>query len=258
MNKYSSGLFLTILGATVIAAGCSSAPGTTQATGGKSGAGGTKGGGGSTGTGTSTVLTADMTGWVDHTTNSLGIQGAWYAYGDGYGTTGTPPGDCKAATCSVITAPVPGSGAFAPTGTAQCTAGTAAIVPTAADYPTVWGGGIGFDLNNTGGANPVKSPYDAPTNKVIGFSFTIDMVPLGGIRVEIPTPTTGSTAHFKTITTAGPQTVLLSEVLQGSWVVPATTIDPKALLSVQFHVPTTMSSPVPYTFCVDKFAAVTQ
>lgn len=99
-------------------------------------------------------------------------------------------------------------------------------MPTSNDYSAIWGGGIGFDLNNSGGANPVKAGYNAPMNKVIGFSFDIDAVPIGGIRVEIPTMATVATSHFKTISTAGHHTVLISEVKQGSWVTPVTAIDP--------------------------------
>lgn len=253
MNTYSR-LFLSFVGTAAVAAGCSSSPSPTPGTGGPDG--------GSVGTGT--VLTVTETGWVDKTTNSLNIQGAWYAYGDGYNSKGMAvDGDCQKAghptsACSVITAPDPSAGKFMPTGTAMCTKGTAAVVPTANDYTAIWGGGIGLDLSNSGGANAVKGPYDAVANKVIGFSFNISSVPLGGIRVEIPTTETAITAHFKTINTAGPQTVLLSEVMQGSWVTPPTMLAKDKLVSVQFHVPTTMSSAVPYDFCVDKFAAVTQ
>lgn len=80
MKTYSS-LLLSILGAAAFAAGCSSS----------SAAGDAGMMTGDAAVGTPTVLTLTETGWVDKTTNSLNIQGAWYAYGDSYGPTGAPP-----------------------------------------------------------------------------------------------------------------------------------------------------------------------
>ena len=163
----------------------------------------------------------------------------------------------------MVTTPV--EGMFMNTGGKMCTSGTAAKVlkNTAGtdDYSKMWGAGIGVDLNNSGGgATAVKSPYNATANKVIGFSFTIDMVPLGadGIRVEMPTPATRDTAFFKTLlsTNTGSQTVLFSDLAQGSWVMPAGTFDATMVESVQFHVPTNITAAVPYSFCISDFAAV--
>src|SRR5262245_43400370 len=63
-----------------------------------------------------------------------------------------------------------------------------------ADYSTMWGAGIGFDLKSEGGsATAPKHPWNPDTYSVIGFSFEfVDTTgmpvapPLGGIRVEIP------------------------------------------------------------------------
>ena len=253
MNKHAGKLIFILLGsAAALTAGCDSAKSDN------------KDGGADTGApaGTKVPVMPDDTGWVDKTGNTVMIQGAWYSYGD--------LADCMgaghaAAECSKITTPLEGS--FMNTGGKMCTSGTAAKVLNnsagMADYSMMWGAGIALDLNASGGASSVKMPYNAAANKVIGFSFTIDSVPLGadGLRVEMPTPTTRNTAFFKTLlsTNTGAQTVLFSDMKQGTWVpatTPPTTFDATMIESVQFHVPTNTTAAVPYMFCISDFSAI--
>jgi hypothetical protein len=228
-----------------------------------------------------TPLAPNPTGYVSVT--ALGIQGAWYGYGDCWGTNGAPPGDCETlgmhptSACSSITFPTPpsesdgGEGGAVATFTqstpgTMCLTGTAAkVIGTPPDYSNIFGIGIGLDFNNVGG---VKMAYDAPTNKVTGFSFTITGVPAGGIRVELPTTdttTTGSDSYAITVTKDGSYTADLmsgtaAPALSPSFAASGFTepaFKAADLLSIQFHVATNVTAAVPVTsMCVSNLTAI--
>jgi hypothetical protein len=269
-------------GLAAMTAGCASSPPAGQGTTGKGGGGGsaTTGSGGTSGGGSLTALTPDMTGYV-MAPAAIGIMGAWYGYGDGAGSDGTTAtGDCEKAghpvtACSSITTPMFGSfPPSPPTSSKMCTTGTVEkvidIVGMAgmADYTAMWGSGIGLDLNNGGGANAVKMPYNATAAGVLGFAFDIDAVPLTGIRVEFPTPSTGTTAaiykpgdsttNFASPLVAGHNEIRWADIMAPSYVMNATAFDPTMIVSVQFHVPSSTSASANYTFCIDNFSAITQ
>jgi hypothetical protein len=269
---------LVLLGSVALAAGCS-----TSATQHPADGGGAAGAGGAAVVGI--PLLPDTGGWVDHTVNTVMIQGAWYGYSDGAGADGTPAsGDCEklgghpASACSAITAPP--FGLFQPTDLAtgrMCTTGTAALVVNgsagSADYSNMWGAGIALDLNAAGGDAGTKSPYNAKTNGVTGFAFDfVDKTgkalapPLTGIRVEFPTPATGTSAAFW-VTAPTDQ---VSPVKKGHnelrWTQvggpfyvpqPAPAFDPMNINSIQFHVFTNTSSSIPYDFCIANLSALT-
>lgn len=302
MNQYAGTLFVCVcLGAvTAIAAGCgssddsapvtnsqagsstSSGGDTSPGTGGSTGIAGTSTGtGGTTAGGTTIALPSDMTGYVE--VDTLGIKGAWYSYGDGIGSDGTTAtGDCEKAghmvsECSAIASPMFGS--FPNMNSSMCTMGTVAKVinlmgmmgcpttSTACDYSAIFGAGIGMDLNNAGGDGGGKLPFNATTAGVIGIAFDIDMLPLAGLRVEFPTPSTTDTAaiwkpasaakNYVSPVMVGHNVIMFSDVTQPDYVKPAGPLDPTQILSVQFHVPTTTSGSATYNFCISNFSAVT-
>jgi len=78
--------------------------------------------------------------------NPFGFQGAFYPYGDGYSCAPPPSSPCGADGC--------------------CISGATFEDPTF----TMWGCGIGFELNATGGIPSTKYPYDGP---VSCFEFTL-------------------------------------------------------------------------------------
>lgn len=259
--KVSQIVRLALFASLPVFASCSSDPATPAV----GGTGGTSGGGGSGGGATEqgVTLAVNATGGIDMDA-TLGIQGAWYAYGDMV--------DCAAAghdpaTCSMITMPAGPTYAFSGvTGNKLCTTGTAAKVLNgtsgAADYTSMFGTGIGLDLNNAGGANG-KMPYNA-TGKVTGISFDIDMVPLGGLRVELPTPATtqgaaywGGKANNTSPVKAGHNSFKWADVTGPMYLATPPAFDPTMILSVQFHIPTNTSAAIPFSYCVSNLKLLT-
>jgi hypothetical protein len=226
----------------------------------------------------SVPLMPDANGYIDPSSNTLGIQGSWYAYGDDWGTNGAPPGVCEvmgmhmASACSTITSPPPATmvdGGFMSsfmqmTPGTMCLSGTAAKV-VGGDYSNIFGIGIGLDFNNQAG---VKMPYDATMNKVVGFSFDVTGIPTGGIRVEFPematnasgdawsvTATSGKMSYVADFTAAMGTANALKPSFTSTTTQPA--FDPTGVLSIQFHVPTTTSAAVTVSnLCVSNLQAL--
>jgi hypothetical protein len=190
-------------------------------------------------------LVPDATGWIDETTNDLGIQGPWYSYND----CDDSPGDCTKDQ-------VPAKGEFANTGGKMCTSGSTALVAVEADFSTKWGAGIALDLNNSGGESGQKTPYDASAHGVVGFSFTITGT-APGLRVNFPTPSSAEGAHF-IAGMPGANQALFADAKQGSWVMPKTDFDASQVLSIQFQIPSVMGSAVDFDFCVENLAPLVE
>ncbi len=94
------------------------------------------------------LVSAD--GWVDGSTNDVGIQGDWHTYGDDVSTY------------------APRSEPFFEGGSV-CISG---VVPPYAEEPDVWGAGLSLNINV---AAPGQQPgaWDATVHDVRGFSFTL-------------------------------------------------------------------------------------
>jgi hypothetical protein len=310
MMKFTHLLFVPLtLAATIAAAGCDSADSGDD--GGDNGTGGTgsgTGGTGNTSNGMNTELQPSDVGWMDaeDVWNDMEIQGAWYPYGDAYGAAKcTGVGEHPATDCSIITRPDPAVEEFrqpeAPG--RMCTAGEVAAVLAcdddlltrcphcsgcpASDYSTMWGAGIGFDLNSEGGsATAPKFPWNPDDHGVIGFSFefvgtdgTPLAVPLGGIRVEIPMQLTAADtanltppipgeittddhpdgAPYWGATSSYPASPLSSGKNCVTWSMISAPgmkrymFDKTRMLGVQFHVPTDATGRRMYNFCIQKF-----
>ena len=198
-----------------------------------------------TGAGNTVPLTVDPTGWVDKGGNTLGIQGPWYSYDD-----------CTNSPMACTMNHTPGMGAFTNTDGKMCTKGTTIAVKAEADFSKEWGAGIALDLNNSGGMNAMKMPFDATAAHVIGFSLNITGT-APGLRINITSVAAGDNSHFAN-GVIGANTVMLSKVAQGSWVTTKMPLDSTMLLAIQFQIPTVMNKAVDFDFCVDSLAAITQ
>jgi hypothetical protein len=273
MKKVTHILLIGTIGIATAAAGCSSSSGNSKGSGGSSGSGGS---------GAGVKLMPDNTGWVDGSTNNIGVQGAWYAYGDGTdGMQAMGNGTCQMkgmhpdSACSSITTPVPGSMMFMPSDMAtgkMCTSGMVNKVIDIVgmtgmpDYSNIWGAGIGIDLNSPGGGAP-KALYDATAHHVTGISFDIDMVPAPKLRVEVATkPTDGTDAgnNFWGASSSYPPSPVdatkTNVVMWADFKGPKDAtlkVDETMIESIQFHVPTVVSAAAPYSFCISNLTLLT-
>ena len=216
-------------------------------------------------------LTPDATGWIDASSNSLGIQGPWYSYGDGQGSGGLRDGVCQAAghadaDCSVITSPVPGAPGFANRGGKMCTSGTVSRVLDlngAPDYANMFGTGIGFNLATL--ASGETAVFDARAHRVIGIQFDLDSVPAAGLYVGFATPASnagslgpdywGANPAFQSSpVTVGTNTVLFANVRSpGATTVP---IDVTQLESMQFQVRSSTTQSSTFAYCISNVRAL--
>jgi hypothetical protein len=223
----------------------------------------------------SVPITPGPTGLVLGSSNALGVQGPWYAYGDGVGADGTTAtGICEArgghpaSACSTIATPAVGS--FPNTGGKMCTSGTVALVIAGTnslpDYANITGAGVGLDLNNSGGAVPVRGVFNTTMKGVTGVAFDLEIVALSGLRVEFPTPasdgTSAGAAYWGANVSFGNSPALAgTNVIRWADVrIPGATplaFDPTMIESVLFHVPTTIMSSAPYSFCVSNLRLLT-
>jgi hypothetical protein len=250
---------------------------------------GSGGGGGGSGAPQGVTVIPDRSGWVDRMAdgNTVGVQGAWYPYGDRYGvakctTVGLhPPGDC-----SSITSPDPLVPGFPNEDGNMCTEGeTAVVLPCGAgvpgcaagspDYSNMWGAGIGLDLNAEGGEGRTKLAWNATEHGVTGIAFELDQVPANGLRVEFPIvlPSAGHDAGMEPATTEdhpdgspywgatsdfppSPVRVGRNELRFSSVTGPRSsyTFDPTKILAIQFHVPavTVGTTRAAYRFCIEN------
>jgi hypothetical protein len=253
------------------------------------GAAGTAGG---AGTGPMLVsLVPDESGWVDRRAdgNSIGVQGAWYPYGDQYGEAKcTLVGLHSPEQCSSVSSPDPLVPGFPNQGGVMCTSGETAVVgPCKAgvprcpegspDYSNMWGAGIGLDLNADGaplgGGPTVKHPWNPDEHRVVGIAFEIDKVPSPGLRVEFPivlpdatttdnhpdgSPYWGAKPGYPdSNVVAGHNEFRFSEVA-----VPTSNyeFDRTKILAIQFHVPAITSGATrgAYEFCISKLSFVVE
>jgi hypothetical protein len=186
------------------------------------------------------AIVPDDSGYVAPNSNSVGIHGSWFVYSD--------CADLKGTNCARVTSPT-GTG-FANVGGKMCTAGTTSTATGA------WGAGIGLELND----GPPQQPYDTVTHGVVGFCFQLSgtTIPSTSIRVAFPTENNNDNAYFEEISTLGVHTVLFSDTAQGSWVTDKVAFQPTAVMLVQFQIPSSVTAPVPWDFCVEGMTAVMQ
>lgn len=276
------------------------------------GSGGTSGSGGTGGSGNTSCmpggnikLAIDATGWMDTgngCNSDVGVQGAWYSYGDAYDVAKCINfGNHPASECARIDSPPPADKSFPNEGGKMRTTGQVEQVLAcvmgsqaytigtsgcpASDYSSMWGAGIGFDLNSTGGDMSTKGTWNPAEHNVVGVRFTIDTVP-AGLRVEFPmlltadeaamdTPVavtavppttddhskgapywgaqaTGDNKWPKSPVVAGVNTVLFATDVQAP-VLGVYTVDMARLLGIQFHVPTNTSPGISYDFTISDF-----
>jgi hypothetical protein len=243
-------------------------------TGGSPGAAGAAGGHGGTRGGI--ALVTNEAGWLEP--NPAGAVGSWWSANDSFGADGTPgAGDCPAAgfpmsACSTLTTPAPGT-PFRPDpgGRGICASGTSAQVLLGSDgtpaWPAIWGNIIAFDLATADPTPmPVVGAYDALAHGITGFAFDIDAVPAGGhLRVMFATPGTedhpaywsGATNDTSPVLGPGHYEVRWPEVGGPFWFADPPAFDPTKIEWIAFHVVSTNLASVPFDFCLNNLALLT-
>jgi len=236
----SSVLIPVAVGCLAVVPACSSdTPSDDDDNGGNGGSSGTMGGGAGTGnTGACTpggdfLAIPSVTGWVDHmdACNDVGVQGAWYPYGDQYGD---GEGDAKclkvgmhmSSECAQITMPDPPpatgfpnlNGEMRTTGKVEpilaCPTGLTTSGCPSKDYSNMWGAGIGWDFNANKGApdgDGMKNVWDPDLQvpPVLGIAVTVTGLPIGAdFRIEFPMQLNAAEAALDSppITIANPTT----------------------------------------------------
>ncbi len=194
------------------------------------------------------VLNIDPTGFVSRTCNQYDIQGSWYCFADTYNTA---EDNCTQTKVPYSATATPGGG--------MCLAGT--LTTSTSSYV-----GIGLELNGSGGATPVKSPYNATANnpQIIGFNVTLAGTS-GGAEVRIGfTGNNGNVpmyvAPYVSRTLAGTTTF---PVLFSQAVVPATftgvadpggTVTPSSIFDIQVEIPGGVAAT--YNLCVTNVTPI--
>jgi len=225
--------------------GATGAGGSASGSGGSGGASSTGSGGASGAGGAGTAcpgvpIVPDAMGMVASGSNSVGIHGSWFEYSDCT--------DLKNMNCSTVTTPPASS--FPNTAGKMCTSGHTSMASGA------WGAGIGLELND----GPPQMPYDTTAHNVVGFCFQLSgaTIPSTSIRVAFPTKNNNDNAYFSAVTTPGQHTVRFSDTAQGSWVTATSAFEPKAVMLLQFQIPSSTTASVPWDFCIEGLTAVTQ
>jgi hypothetical protein len=235
------------VGSTGITAGSSGTTGLVGFTTGSMGI--TTGGGGTTtGGGNGPFLIPDATAWIDGSTNSYGVQGAIWPYGDW--------DVCHAAgytACSSASLAIQPDRSFCATGVAQ-------QVPPAGGsyaYSIVYGSGIGMDWDFPGGDAATKLPYDAVAHGVTGIAFTISGTPAVGVRVLFPAVTQETDPRYVTIIGGGDVSVRFSQATLGYDPTDTVPVNVTELLNIDWGVASNVSNSVPYRFCISNLRVIT-
>ncbi len=192
-------------------------------------------------------------GWVSSTTNSFGIQGAWYVFCDScdpgkpIGTSSiSPSGDSPYATSSTI-----------------CASGSAGQVPaidgtSPAEYdwegPT-WGAGIGLNLSQQEG-DPAVNSYANPQG-IKGFQVSLSgSVDGGTIRVKYQVAGNEATDYCKEVSVPGTHSVLFSDATASCWQAGGASPSPTSVSAIQFQVVSNEVAAKSFDFCVDSLSPV--
>lgn len=193
------------------------------------------------------------TGFVDRACNVYGIQGSWYCFSDMATTTSGNGEGC-------IKGGVPVNGT-----PGQCLSGT---LPASVNSYV----GIGVSLNATGGANAVKSAYNATASGVVGFAITVTGTISGSsLRIGF-TNDDGTTANYVApfvseglpsangttynVLLAGPPVPSVPSTFTGV-ADPGAMLDPTKIYDVQIEIPGQAMTSVTYSnFCVTNIVPI--
>jgi len=175
----------------------------------------------------------NSSGWIDRSTNCVGIQGASYIVPDGGGSTAY----------------------FTSTTNHLCVSGQAKH--SAVLDATHWGVTVAVQLNNNGVA---EIPYDATAYGVTGFDFTLSGASIPAIVRATYRVDGQGTEYCKELGGAGAKSVLFTDTRPQCYMPDAGTAVPTAsqLIRLEFIMPSNTTTDVNFDFCIDNLTAKKQ
>jgi hypothetical protein len=189
-----------------------------------------------------TIIPIDATGFVTRTCNNFGMQGAWYCYADGV----------AGGTSSCVQGRTP----FVAASTGMCVSGTTSTNTVGGAF----GAGIGFSLNDSGGAAAVKSAYNAQMNNVVGFEITVTGTTDVALRLNLTgAASSNDPAPFVALPGAGTYQVMIADaVVPGGWANAnaGSRATPASIFDVQLAVPADATKAANYNFCITRLKPI--
>ena len=187
-------------------------------------------------------------GWVDGATNTLGIQGAMFAYADDTSKVGLTEDFLLANAC------IKGTAAKVDL---KCTP----VAPAADCYGTFWGAAIGLNLKQA--INPTTMMGDPPTaydaTALKGFAFEISgaAVPTS-LRFKVESATGEFCNPALKPVLAGANSFLFSDLIAECWKVGGASSESakSGIVKIAWQVVTNSSSTVPFDYCVSNVRAL--
>jgi hypothetical protein len=218
--------------------------GTVIPNGGSSGSGG----GGSLPPG---VPLAPTDGWVAVDSNTLGVQGAMFAYADETSKAGPP----------VMTENF--------VGTSACIAGTAAKVdltctpmaPAVDCYGQFWGAAIGLNMNQPidPATNMGGTPMEFDASAITGFAFEIEgaAVP-ASLRFKVEDAAGEYCTPPAKPVKVGPNTFMFADLIKECWKAGGATAEAAktGIIKIAWQVVTNDKAAVPFDYCVKDVRAL--
>ena len=200
-------------------------------------------------------------GWVDMASNTLGVQGAVFSFGDPTSKTGMVSDFLGDHAC------IKGTAALVDKTSTACS--TMMFTPPATDcYGEYWGAAIGMNLNQpidmtlvppAGGA---AVAFDASSIKGFAFEITGEGIPAPkDIRFKVESATT-EFCNFPTIKLKkGANTVLFTDLVGACYkspvpTEPLATTAQNALIKITWQVVTNTTTTVPFDFCIANIRAL--
>jgi hypothetical protein len=233
-------------------------PGGGNGTSGSTGtSGGSSGGTGNTDPLPEGVPLTSADGWVDAMSNTLGIQGAMFAYADETSKAGPP---AMAEDFVGPNACISGTAAKVDMTSMPCA--TKMFTPPATDcYGQYWGAAIGLNLNQPidmttmMGADPM--PFDA--SAITGFAFEISgaAVPTS-LRFKVEDATGEYCTPPAKPVKLGNNTFMFSDLMTQCWKAGGTSAEgaKSAIIKIAWQVVTNDKAAVPFDYCVSNVRAL--
>jgi hypothetical protein len=162
--------------------------------------------------------------WVDGMDNNLGIQGSFFVLedsmdegvpvpADNLDHTDLEPNEFTDASAAACVSGIIGAVTDIDGGTCD----PMDLGGTACEWSAVWGGGIGLNLNETGGEDSTKSPWNALAAGVTGFSFQTSGS-LDGAVLRFKAKMEGSDEDFCTQVSIGSSSIDLADLRHNCYV----------------------------------------